>query len=232
MPDQRPLLRCLVVDDDAVIREQLSAYVEAHDRLTLAGTCSSAIEADNWLRSSECDVLFVDVEMPMMTGLELVRHLDQRPSVVMVTGKAEYAVEAFDVEVSDYLLKPVSYARFAKAVQRVDRVEASEVASEPEHLFVKSEGRLVKLDLSKLTHVEAQRDYMMFHENDRKLLVHGTMKAMTEKLPATFARVHRSFLVRIDAIEDVEDGSLVIGREVIPIGASYRAALMERLRTL
>lgn len=231
-------MRCLIVDDDDLIRAVMENFVEQHDALTLAGSCASAIEASNFLAKHAVDLLFLDVEMPGMTGLDLVASLEQRPQIVMVTSKAEYAVEAFDVEVTDYLLKPVTYARFLKSVKRAQRnIEEAEQAAAPavddSTVFIKSEGRLVKVTLSDIQWVEAQGDYVMIHTSEDRHIVHSTMKGMSNKLPEyDFARVHRSFIVRIDQIEDIEDASLVIGRKVIPIGASYKSKLLSRLNTL
>lgn len=231
-------MRCLIVDDDALVRAIMENFVDQHDGLTLVETCSSAIEASNFLDKERVDVIFLDVEMPGMTGLDLVKSLSERPQIVLVTSKAEYAVDAFEVEVTDYLLKPVTYARFLKAVQRVQRkVEEANSAATPitdeKTVFIKSEGRLVKVNLDEIQWVEAQGDYVMIHTEEDRHIVHSTMKGMSSKLPDhDFVRVHRSYIVRIDQIEDIEDASLVIGRKVIPIGASYKSKLLSRLNTL
>lgn len=231
-------MRCLIVDDDDLMRAVMENFVEQHAALTLVGSCSSAIDASNFLAEQSVDLAFLDVEMPGMTGLDLVRSLEKRPQIVMVTSKAEYAVDAFDIEVTDYLLKPVTYVRFLKAVKRAERnIEEANQAAAPaiddSTVFIKSEGRLVKVRLDEIQWVEAQGDYVMIHTPEDRHMVHSTMKGMANKLPdQDFVRVHRSFIVRIDQIEDIEDASLVIGRKVIPIGASYKSKLLSRLNTL
>jgi DNA-binding LytR/AlgR family response regulator len=247
-----------VVDDDPVARAVVERYVERHDELRLAASVGDADAATEVLRrDDDLDLVVLDIEMPGMSGLELadleVMHgLATRPQVVFVTAKEDYAVEAFAVEATDYLVKPVRYARFQRAIERVLRLRAADAslatpdeaqaastgggevtgAGGDEPVFVKVDGRLVRLDLDELKWVEAQGDYMLLTTTDSRYLIHSTMKTLAEKLPDAFVRVHRSFIVRIDRIEDIEDTTLVIDRKVIPIGASYRDRLMERLNTL
>lgn len=240
-------LRALVVDDDPVSRALLARYIGQHDALQLAASCESALAAVPLLRAGEVDVVFLDVEMPEMSGLELVRALDACPAIVLVTGKAHYAVEAFAVAVTDYLLKPVQYPRFLQAVERVVRQRQQEIApARPapvaarrpdvetrDVLFARIDGRLVRIPLAEVYWVEAKGDYVLLHAPKRRYMVHATMKTMEERLPpGDFVRVHRSHIVRVDRIVDLEDTTIVVEREVIPVGASYREGLMSRLNTL
>lgn len=229
-----PLLNCLIVDDDALSRTIMEDYVGRHGSLSLVASCDSAVSAANTLQTHAVDLLFLDVEMPEMSGLELIGSLTQMPHVILVTSKQQYAVEAFDVDVVDYLLKPVGYPRFLKAVERVLRLVAPPSSGSAEdHVFIKSDGRLIKLALADVRWIEAQKDYVMFHTADRQYLVHGTMKKTAANLPSrAFVRVHRSFIVRLDQIKDIEDSTLVIGRQVIPIGASFREGLLQQLKLL
>ena len=230
-------LSCLVVDDDPMSRTLLEEYVARHDSLRLIGSCVDAVEASNVLRRTDADIILLDIEMPAMSGIELARTIHEPTKVILVSGKTDYAVDAFDVDVTDYLLKPVSYARFLRAVRRaVHAFEAEAKApamAATASVFVRSEGKLVKIALSSVHWLEAQGDYVLINMTDRRLMTHATMKALADKLPSSeFVRVHRSYIVRLDSIDDVEDSSLVIGRTVIPIGASYRQAFMEQLEML
>ena len=240
-------MRCLVVDDDPLSRKVIEHYIAQHDALELVASCESAIEAANVLQRQGIDLVFLDVEMPLMTGIELAKSLDERPQIVLVTAKEEYAIEAFDVEVTDYLLKPVAYARFLQAVQRAQRRASAAAPSAspaepppaaapaPSYVFVRTEGRLVRLELERVLWIEAQGDYVMIHTSDKekRYLVHATMKSMQDKLPdSAFVRVHRSYIVRLDRIDDIEDTTIVMDRKVIPIGASYKEALLRRLNTI
>ena len=224
-------MTCLVVDDDPVARALTARFVEQHEALTLVGTCEDAVEAMNTLsrmraEGTPVELAFLDVEMPEMSGIELADALGSgpdgtRPQVILITSKEEYARDAFDVAVTDYIVKPPTYGRFAKAVERAlaqkPQAEPASDTQDPESLFVKSEGRLVRLDLGQTPWIEAQKDYVLFHTASGEILVHTTMKALEERLPAPFIRVHRSHFLRTDRIEDIQDSSLVIGRRKEPV---------------
>ncbi|HRK74100.1 MAG TPA: LytTR family DNA-binding domain-containing protein [Rhodothermales bacterium] len=229
-------MRCLLVDDDDMARMLMEHYISQVSDLELVATCESAIQAANVLKKQSVDLIFLDVEMPEMTGLEFIQSLEHRPMVVLVSAKEQYAVEAFDVEVTDYMVKPVKYARFLKAVQRAQsRIQATKEKALPEqdYVFIKTEGRLVKLALTDIQWIEAQGDYVRIHTVKENYVVHGTIKGFEEKLPTNaFSRVHRSFIVRIDQIVDIADSSIVIGRSVIPIGASFKDMLLKWLKTI
>jgi DNA-binding LytR/AlgR family response regulator len=228
-------VRCMVVDDDAVSSAVLQRYILQHGDLALVASCSSAIEAERVLRSTPVDLLYLDVEMPEMTGLELVRALTVRPEIVLVTGKESYAAEAYSLEVADYLVKPIEYSAFLRATARVQkRLESTQPAKRASgFIFVRSGGRLTRLDLTEVLRVEAKGDAVLVHTPKKAYQVTATMKAVEASLPdSDFVRVHRSHIVRIDQIVDIEETNLVVGREVIPISASYRPALLRQLRTL
>ena len=228
------LLKCLIVDDDDITRELMASYVDRHHNLALADTCADGIEAINVLRSQSIDVIFLDIEMPEMSGIELIQSLKSRPQIVLATSKEEYAIKAFQEGVTDYLVKPVSYARFVKSVERVMELAPNAVKdATQDYVFIKSNGRLIKLNLKSVKWIEAQSDYMLIYTDRGKHLIHSTMKKLITKLPAKdFARVHRSYIVRIDKIEDIDDATIVIDKKVIPIGASHREKLLSRLHTL
>jgi len=227
-------MRCGIVDDDDVSRAVLQRYVKQHGEIELAVVCSSAVEAARLLRSENVDLLYLDVEMPEMTGLELIRSLDVRPEIILVTGKEGYAIEAFALEVTDYLVKPIEYPQFLRATNRaLKRLERTPAPISDRHLFVRLDGRLTKLDLQEVVRVEAKGDTVLVHTPKRAFQVTATMKAIERSLPeGEFVRVHRSHIVRIDQIVDIEETNLVLGRDVIPISASYRPGLLRRLRTL
>ena len=238
-------MTCLIVDDDPIARAVVEHMVQRHDALSLAGICSDGVDAANRLAALRAagepvDLVLLDVEMPEMTGLELAEAFGtgpERPQVVLITSKEEYAREAFDVDATDYIVKPVTHARFLKAVERAlarrgPGDAAAPTPQDPDLLFVKSGGRFVRVDLREVEWAEAQKDYVLFHTPGGDHLVHTTMKALAERLPAAFVRIHRSFFVRLDHIRDVEEGSVVVGKRVLPVGATYRAPLLDRLNTL
>lgn len=230
-------MRCILVDDDAMARMLMEHYITQVADLELVEICTSAIEAANVLKKQSVDLIFLDVEMPEMTGLEFIQSLEKRPQIILVSAKEEYAVEAFDVEVTDYLVKPVKYARFLKAVQRAQTrnlaAQAAPASPGSDFVFIKTEGRLVKLALTDIQWIEAQGDYVRIYTPKENYVVHGTIKGFEEKLPPkAFVRVHRSYIVRIDQIVDIADSSIVIERSVIPIGASFKDMLLKKLKTL
>lgn len=230
-----PIYTCVVVDDDAVARTVIEHFIGDVPDLKLTASFETATSAISSQDVSAADILFLDVEMPQMTGLEMLETMKDPPLVVLVTSKSEYAVDAFGIDVVDYLLKPVTYARFLKSVNRCRSILESRIdpGDAPDHVFVKSDGRLMKVELERIEWIEAQRDYVLIHTAQQDYFIHSTMKRLSDRLSTSeFIRVHRSFIVRMDKIKDIEDGSIVIGKKVIPVGASYKDALMARLNML
>jgi DNA-binding LytR/AlgR family response regulator len=212
--------------------------------LEASAACSSAIEAAEVLRSQAFDVLFLDVEMPLMSGLDLLRTLPDPPQVVLITSSQSYAVQAFEFAVADYLLKPLSYPRFMQAAQKVleaitaqraapTEAEAALPAGGAEFTFVKVDNKLVRVDFADVFFVEALGDYVHLVTSRGKLIVYSTMRAIEEKFPPQhFVRVHRSFIINIDYVQALEDNSLLIKDKYIPVGQTYMRALLQRLNKL
>lgn len=228
-------LQCVIVDDDDLSRDVVERNVERVEYLEAIGPFGDAVEAASFLRANQTDVLFLDVEMPEMTGLELVETLASPPVTVLVTGKEQYAVESYDYDVADFLLKPFSHARFLKAAARAKELHARRNPEliDNRFLFAKIDAALVKIDLRAVERVEAKGDYVEFHTDEGRRIVYSTMKHVEARLPAEeFARVHRSHIVRLDRVKDVAEGNLVVGKAVVPVGASYRDALLLRLNIL
>jgi DNA-binding LytR/AlgR family response regulator len=232
---EKELLRCIVIDDDAVARSVIEHFIDDTNGLELTGTYESAVEAIDHATKSLTDLVFLDVEMPQMSGIEMLETLSDPPMVVLVTGKADYAVEAFEVDAADYLLKPVTYARFLKAIMRVRNARQGnrETRTDETHVFVKSEGKLMKVALAEIEWIEAQRDYVLINTENQRYFIHSTMKRLESRLATErFQRVHRSYIVRLDKISDIQDASIIIGRKVVPIGASYKSDLLDRINLL
>jgi two-component system LytT family response regulator len=238
------LLRCLVVDDDPMSVQIVRSCISNTPFLEATAACSSAIEAAEMLRTQAFDVLFLDVEMPLMSGLELLRSLPDPPQVVLITSSRSYAVQAFEFAVADYLLKPLSYPRFLQAAQKVletftaqhatpAETEAVMPASSAEFTFVKVDNKLVRVDFADVFYVEALGDYVHLVTSRSKLIVYSTMRAIEEKFPAQrFVRVHRSFIINIDYVHALEDNSLLLKDKYIPIGQTYMRGLLQRLNKL
>lgn len=226
---------CLIVDDDAMTRKIIQNLVEETDGLQLVDVCSSAIEAANILRKEQVDLLLLDVEMPEMSGLELLESLKVKPHVILITSKEEYAISAFELDVLDYIVKPVSYPRFLKAVQKVieSPAQGEPVTTAPGKLFVKVDHSLVGLDLEEIIMVEAMADYVRIYTEGKRYTVYSSMKGVVSKLPeGMFMRVHRSYIVNLSKIDSIEDNTVVIGGNLVPVGVTYQKVLMSRLNTL
>lgn len=237
-------LRCLVVDDDPMSVQIVRTCIGNTPFLDATAACSSAIEAAEVLRTQAFDVLFLDVEMPLMSGLDLLRTLPDPPQVVLITSSQSYAVQAFEFAVADYLLKPLSYPRFLQAANKVlENLHAQRTAGEAdahvatshdaEFTFVKVDNKLVRVDFGEVLYVEALGDYVHLVTKRSKLIVYSTMRAIEEKFPAQhFVRVHRSFIINIAFVQALEDNSLLINDKYIPIGQTYMRGLSQRLNKL
>jgi DNA-binding LytR/AlgR family response regulator len=232
-------LRALLVDDDSVARKIIQQYVKKTEGLELVGECSKPAEALRILQEEPVDILLLDMELPEMSGLDMLRALDHTPHTIFITSSKEYAVDAFDHNAVDFLLKPFDLARFSKAVARArERLTANEPKGENAFLgdavFVRHNAKYVKIPTDGIIWIEAVGDYANIHTEHRRYTIHCTMKTLETKLPARqFLRVHRSYIVRIDAIQEFEDNALMIGKDkTIPVGKSYRTKLVQTLNLI
>jgi DNA-binding LytR/AlgR family response regulator len=229
-------MTCLIVDDEDMSRSIVQHFVEQTNFLSLVQSCSDAIQAANVLQQTPVDVLFLDIEMPHMSGMELVKSLQVKPQVIFITSRADYAVEAFEYNVTDYLVKPITYARFLKAVTKAKEIFDAQqpVQLHSKDLYIKTDSKIVKIHLKDLLYIEALADYVMFYTaNGSRHVVHSTMKGVEKRLSSgDFMRVHRSFIINIEKIESIEDLSIVINKKLIPIGASYKDGFLKKLNIL
>ena len=236
-------MHCLIVDDDILSRKVLKRFVEQTDFITEVAECGNAIEANRYLRENQTDLLFLDVEMPGMTGLELIGILRHKPAIVLVSGKREYAVDAFDNDAIDYLVKPVTYPRFLKAAQKAwdllqekNRNLETGKQSTPalDYLYLKVDGAWVKVNVGEIQYVQAMADYVNIYVQQgqelKRLVIHSTMKGVEKKLEgASFVRVHRSFIINAANIKSYSNDTVSIADKQIPIGVTYRQALQMAL---
>jgi DNA-binding LytR/AlgR family response regulator len=228
----------MVVDDDELSRLMIRKYVEKTDFLELTHELSSGIEASNVLMqpdSPDVDIIFLDIEMPEMTGIELLESLTADYQVIMITSAEKYALNAFEQDVTDFLVKPFSYGRFLKAAVKANEVleNIKKKAESFSELYVKSDSRVRKIVLSEVMFIEAMADYVIFNTTKGKHIVHHTMKGIEKKLPESlFGRVHRSYIVNFNRIEYFEDMNCVIKEKFIPVGVSYRERVFGRLNML
>lgn len=234
-------IRCLVADDEPIARQIVVGYIEQIPHLELVGTCKDAFEVMEVLRKQEVDLLFLDINMPKLSGLSLLRSLTKRPQVILTTAYREYALEGFELSVTDYLLKPFSLERFLQAVQKVESSERSQTTatSKPaaapappkvEHIFVKVERQMVKVVLAEIRYVAAYGNYIKIYMPNETLLSLQTLGQFLQRLPAKdFLQIHKSHLINFRHLEALEGNRVKIGKDWLAIGKAYRAQLMERM---
>lgn len=222
-------LTCAIVDDEPLALGLLESYVRKTPFLQLAGTYSSAVQAMNELPGKHIDLLFLDIQMPELNGLEFSRMVPSGTRIVFTTAFNQYAIDGYKVNALDYLLKPISYADFLQAAHKA--VQWFELLQQPKEeiqsIFVKSDYKLVQIELNKILYIEGLKDYIKIYEenNPKPILSLMSMKAMEELLPPSgFIRVHRSFIVRKDKIRTIDRGRIVFGKAYIPISDSYKQA--------
>jgi two-component system LytT family response regulator len=231
-------MNCLIIDDNKMARTAMKQLVSQVEDLTVVGECSKAMEAYNLMQSQPVDILFLDIEMPEMTGLELTRRLgDKKPIIVFTTSKKEYAADAFELNVADYIVKPVNPSRFLQAVEKVREIYNSNQmdvsVEEKEFVFIRDNGILKRLLIDDIHFLEAMGDYVKVFTQQRFHAIHITLKNVEAKLPSNkFLRVHRSYIVALNKIEKVEEGVIVINNKPVPVADAYRNTLNKRLNIL
>ncbi len=228
-------MKCIIVDDDELSRLALKKCIERTKDLELVGEFSSAIEASNNIADNTCDLIFLDVEMPKMSGIDFIRQIKNIPQVIIVSGKKKYATDAFDYNVTDYILKPVEYDRFLVAIDRAKSIDENLKIDQKQvdFLFIKVDSKLINLPLTEILYIEAYSDYVLIHTSDKRHIVLATMKAVESKLPeASFIRIHRSYIVRIDKINEIEGTTLYVGDKALPISRSYKENFFNRINSL
>lgn len=228
-------LNCLIVDDEPLALDLLEAYVKRTPFLNLKGKCSNAPEVLQVLKEQEVDLIFLDIQMPELSGLELSRLIDNRIKIIFTTAFEQYALEGFKVDALDYLLKPISYPEFLKATNKalqwfeMSCNTSSKIVEEGDDIFVKSDYKLVKLQLHKIQYIEGLKDYVKIYVDDRPQPVVAllSMKMFEEMLPSSFIRVHRSFIVNLNKITVIERNRIVFGKTYIPVSDSYKDKFLE-----
>ncbi len=236
-------ISCIVVDDEPLAVRLMESYIAKTPFLSLKGSFTGGTAAWSFLQDNPADLLFCDIQMPNLSGMELSKMLPEKTRIIFTTAFSEYAVEGFRVRALDYLLKPISYDDFLGAALKAkeyfelsEKQAAEHVAATQERkiksIFVKTEYRLQQIDLDRITYIEGLKDYVKIHLNDGSdpILSLMRLKALEDTLPKEdFVRVHKSFIVRLDRIEAIERNHILIGRDRIPIGESYQAILYQAL---
>jgi two-component system, LytTR family, response regulator LytT len=230
-------IRCIAIDDEPLALKQLSAYIQKTPFLELSAECQSAVEALDILNSNDIQLMFIDINMPDLNGMEFVKSLTVKPLIVFTTAYSEYAVEGFKVDATDYLLKPISYSNFLKAANKArmiidieKRGEEESVKATPDHLFVKSEYKLIRIALADIKYIESSHEYVVLHMiSGAPVKTMVSMKSIEDQLPSDrFMRVHRSFIVNLSKITVVERSRIIFdGKVYIPVSDQYRSVFQK-----
>ena len=227
-------MNCLIVDDDDIVRAEVEHFIKKTPFLNLVASHNNARDAYHTINESAIDLIFLDVMMPEMTGLELIKILgNKHPQIILMTLEKNYAVEAFECDVTDFLVKPFSLERFLKAATKANSHfnAAKEVTGNQEYIFVKADSGIVKINVNEILFVQGMGNYIAIITLAKKFVVHITMQTIMDKLPARdFIRVHLSYIVRIDKINDIDGTStIMIEKNYIPIGRSYKDEFIRRI---
>ncbi|MEO9965247.1 MAG: LytTR family DNA-binding domain-containing protein [Reichenbachiella sp.] len=230
-------LKCIIVDDEPLAIEVIESYVDRIESLELVGKFRNAVKAFDFIQSAEAvDLIFLDIQMPKLTGIEFLKTLQHPPKVIFTTAYREYALEGFELEVMDYLLKPISFDRFMKAVSKVisqtigSEAEVSANKDGDDFIFFKCDKKNIKVSLKEILYIESIKDYVKIKTNDKEVVTHQKISVLETKLPvANFIRVHRSFIVNIPKIESYSASEVELNDESIPIGRNYKQDVMARL---
>ena len=233
-------MNCIIVDDDKLSCKLLEGFVSKSTSLNLLGSFSDSVSARNELsRRRDIELVFLDIQMPEMDGFDFIGSLENPPNIIVVSANEEYALKAFDFNVVDYLLKPVTYPRFVKAIDKTLRYFSKKEISNTgdEEIFIKKGSSLVKLKIKEIIYVEALENYITLNTAEERFTIHFTMKAIESQLPSNvFIRVHRSFIINKSMIQSIRENSLdlVVGSTVknIPVGKSYRDTLLNDINVM
>ena len=218
------IYQCITVDDEPLALEKINGFVEQLPQLKLLASFDNARDALAFLTNSPVDILFLDIQMDRLTGLDMLAALPEKPQVILTTAYSEYALKGYELEVTDYILKPYSFERFARAANlAIKRLEEKINSSSADFIFVKTDYRLVKIKLDDILFIEGMRDFRCIVTNSGKILTQQTFGSFEEQLPATaFSRIHKSYMVAIAKIESIEKHRIKIGKELLPVSESYR----------
>ena len=226
--------KCLIVDDEELARELIATHLSQLPDFEIVAICASAIEANTVLKTKTIDLLFLDIEMPVLKGTDFLKNLVHKPKVIFTTAHREYAIESYELNVVDYLLKPIVFNRFFKAVEKfLDTqivIEANTNTSESTHIFVQSNKKNIKVNYDEILYIESIKDYIKIHTLNSTLIIKHGISAFEEKLDNRFIRVHRSYIVNSQKVTAYTKQDIEIGAIEIPIGDLYKKSALEKLK--
>lgn len=229
-------LQCIIADDEPIARQILENYIQAIPNLEIIASCKNAFEVFEILQTKTVDILFLDINMPKLSGLSLLKTMQQKPSVIITTAYPEYAIEGFELSVTDYLLKPFSLERFLQAVNKVPQKEVSKPETTtiikqeiPQSIFVKSDKKIIKIDFDQINHIEAYGNYIKIF-TDTMILTPQTLTEFLEKLPNHFIRIHKSCIINFNQLKLIDGNQVVLQNNTkLQIGKSYRKSVLDSI---
>lgn len=228
------MIKCIIVEDEVLAQEVIQRHMQRFDNLELVGIYRTAPEAINILQSGNVDLMFLDIRLPGMTGLHFLQTLQEPPLVILTTAYAEYAVESYELNVMDYLLKPISFERFSKAVKRIteehlfSQVTKEDASPAAEHIFIRSNSKFFKVNFTEIIYVQGMKDYLKIHAPAYTLITHQTMNDIEKQLPAgKFMRIHKSYIIALARVKSIYGNTVELEKVTIPIGISYKEEVME-----
>ncbi|MBK9320416.1 MAG: response regulator transcription factor [Bacteroidetes bacterium] len=229
-------MKCIIVDDEPLAQEVLERYLENIRELELVTKCNNALEAFEVLNHENIDLMFLDISMPVISGIDFLRSLRKSPAVIITTAHPDFALQGYELDVVDYLVKPVSLERFMKAVNKaLDRVKQhapSEISNKADFMFVKSDQKLIRINFSDISYIEGMKDYVKIFTKEKMIVTLHTMRFFESSLPSdSFIRVHKSYIVNASAIKSIAGNELELQLARIPIGSSYKDQLMRSIQT-
>jgi len=223
-------ITCIITDYEPIARKGLQGYIGKIDFLELKGVCEDAIQLNNLLKQAPVDLLFLDIEMPYVSGIEFLTNTVSPPKVIFTTAYERYAIKVYELDVLDYLLKPISFDRFMKAANKAYEFFNTNQEPSSQYLFVKTDSKLEKVNFGEILFVEAMENYVGIYLAGKKLIIHSTLKAFQEKLPVqTFLQPHKSYLINLNHINSIEGNMLHIGDYQVPISKYQKEEVMERI---
>jgi DNA-binding LytR/AlgR family response regulator len=227
------MVNCLVIDDEPIAREGMKEYISQVDYLYLVAECKSSLEAAGLLYKNKIDLIFLDIQMPKLNGIEFVKALAEPPLIVFTTAYPQYALEGFELDVIDYLLKPISFARFLKSVEKAQsylKAKDKNFNINNEFFFIKCNGKIEKIFISDVIYIEAMANYVIIHTLQKKYITYITFSGICKRLPdQLFMRIHKSYMVAVSAIKTIDSDEIITSSVRLPLSKSYKEKVMNRI---
>ncbi|MDG3583460.1 MULTISPECIES: LytR/AlgR family response regulator transcription factor [Galbibacter] len=230
-------IKCLIIDDEPLAVDVIKSYIEEFKNMEIVGAFNNPINALQVLENQEIDVIFLDINMPKMNGLEFLRNLKEHPLVIVTTAYREYAIESYELEVLDYLVKPIPFNRFLKSMNKLtarlmvlNGIKQTVDFDQDPHVFLKVDKKLIKIFLHDILYIESLKDYIKLHSREGTYISHKSLSSISEELPSeNFIRVHKSYTIAIDKVKSIEGNLIEIENKKIPIGRNYAKYAKERI---